>query len=105
MGRQKIIEDLIKSAMDCQYLNVVNESHMHSVPPDSETHFKVTVVSDHFQEKSKVARHQIMYGLLGGLMQEGLHALALHTYLPEEWEAQQQASPDSPDCMGGSKRA
>jgi len=91
--------------MDCQYLDVLNESHMHSVPPNSETHFKVTVVSDAFQGKSKVARHQVIYRLLGGMMQEGLHALALHTYIPDEWREIQERSPDSPNCMGGSKSA
>jgi len=91
--------------MDCQYLEVLNESHMHSVPPNSETHFKVTVVSDAFQGKSKVARHQVIYHLLGGMMQQGLHALALHIYIPDEWREIQERSPDSPNCMGGSKSA
>jgi len=30
------------------------------------------------------------------------HALALHTYTPEEWAAQGSA-PESPTCLGGSK--
>ena len=103
MERQKILEELINSALDTQYLEVLNESHMHSVPPNSETHFKVTVVSDDFSGKSKVARHQIIYALVGELMQQGLHALALHTYVTDEWRTLQKLSPDSPNCMGGSK--
>ena len=34
-------------------------------------------------------------------MQE-IHALALHTYTPDEW-AQAGGAPDSPTCRGGSK--
>jgi BolA protein len=30
------------------HLHILNESHMHNVPPGSETHFKVVVVSDKF---------------------------------------------------------
>jgi len=29
-----------------------------------------------------------------------VHALALHTFTPEEWAASGQV-PDSPDCRGG----
>lgn len=32
------------------YLKVINESFMHNVPKDSETHFKVLVVSEKFDE-------------------------------------------------------
>lgn len=31
------------------HLEVINESYMHNVPKDSETHFKVLVVSDKFK--------------------------------------------------------
>lgn len=103
MSRKEKIQDLLKSQFDVEYLDVVNESHMHSVPENSETHFKITLVSGDFSGKSKVARHQSIYALLGGMMEEGLHALALHLYLPEEWSALTGGAPDSPNCMGGSK--
>ena len=84
-------------------LEVVNESDQHSVPANSETHFKVTVVSREFEEKRRVARHQMVYGLLREQLENGVHALALHTYTESEWSAR-GAAPDSPDCLGGSKR-
>ena len=46
-------------------------------------------------------RHQLVYRALGPLMQD-LHALALHTYTPDEW-ANEGGAPDSPACRGGSK--
>jgi BolA protein len=82
---------------------VENESHMHNVPPDSETHFKVTVVSDSFEGKNRVKRHQAVYSVLQEEMNNGVHALALHTYTPAEWASRSEASPASPNCMGGSK--
>ena len=32
------------------FLRIINESHMHNVPKNSETHFKVVVVSNEFKE-------------------------------------------------------
>ncbi|MEY2908756.1 MAG: hypothetical protein RLZZ602_1279, partial [Pseudomonadota bacterium] len=31
-------------------------------------------------------------------------ALALHLYTQEEWASAGAVAPDSPDCLGGSKR-
>ncbi|MEZ5448086.1 MAG: BolA family protein [Thiolinea sp.] len=33
---------------------------MHNVPPSSESHFKVTIVSDEFEGKALVARHRMI---------------------------------------------
>lgn len=103
MERQKRIDALIAENFTIEHVELINESHMHSVPENSETHFKLTLVSTDFSGLSKVKRHQKIYTLLNDLMQEGLHAIALHTYTPEEWQAANQASPASPNCMGGSK--
>lgn len=83
------------------YLQVTNESHMHSVPPGSETHFKVVLCSAGFVGKRQVQRHQAVYACLAEELQQGVHALALHTYSPEEWALAQV--PESPQCLGGSK--
>ncbi len=48
-------------------------------------HFEVEVVSTQFQDCSPVARHQLVYGTLGERMGGEIHALALHTYTPDEW--------------------
>ena len=85
------------------YLEVLNESHMHSVPKNSETHFKVTMVSKKFTDMPKVQRHQQIYAVLAQELKTGVHALALHLYTPDEWQARNGMSPDSPQCSGGSK--
>lgn len=103
MQVQSTIEQKLKSGLSPRHLEVINESHMHSVPPNSETHFKVVVVSDAFEGKRKVARHQQVYGLLSDELAGPVHALALHTYDPGEWSERSGAAPDSPECRGGSK--
>lgn len=99
---QSEIESILAEQFQPQLLEVVNESHMHSVPPNSETHFKVVIVTESFDGKRKVARHQQIYAALASQLEGPVHALALHTYTPDEWAAREQA-PDSPNCMGGSK--
>ena len=84
------------------HLEVINESHMHSVAPGSETHFKVVLAAAQFAGKRQVQRHQAIYACLAAELQSGVHALALHTFSPEEWQASGQF-PASPQCLGGSK--
>jgi BolA protein len=87
------------------HLEVENESHMHSVPPGSETHFRVVLVSEAFAGRRSVARHQAVYAALAAELRGGVHALALHTWTPAEWRSRQGGAPDSPACMGGSRAA
>lgn len=49
----------------------------------------LTVVSDVFLNKSKVARQQWVYAQLKDLITQGhLHALSMDTWTREEWENQ-----------------
>ncbi|RLT97336.1 BolA family protein [Ketobacter sp.] len=100
---QQAIETKLHAELQPSLLEVVNESHMHSVPPNSETHFKVVVVSDLFSGKRSVARHQMIYKTLSEEVAGPVHALAIHTYTSEEWQQSGAASPASPKCLGGSK--
>jgi len=102
MQRQQLIIDRLQAALPLVHLEVINESNQHGVPPGSETHFKLVLVSPAFAGVRAVARHQKVYGLLSDEMPKGLHALALHTYTPEEWEAS-GVVPSCPNCLGGSK--
>ena len=100
----KVVQSALEQALQSltpTHLELLNESHMHAVPPGSESHFKLVIVSDEFEGLNAVKRHQAVYRSLGDLMQQ-IHALALHTYSPAEWQASGQA-PDSPDCMGGGR--
>lgn len=100
---QQEIEQQLQQQLSPVHLEVLNESHQHSVPPNSETHFKVILVSPAFDGKRKVARHQQVYAALAAQLEGPVHALALHTYTPAEWQQRQQEAPASPQCLGGSK--
>jgi BolA protein len=87
------------SSLQPRHLEVLDESHLHS--RGLETHYKVVLVSDAFEGRRALQRHQAVYAALGGLM-GAIHALGLHTYTPAEWDAGTDV-PDSPRCRGGSK--
>ena len=99
---QQQIEDRLTAGLQPSYLEVCNESDQHSVPVNSETHFRVVVVSEAFEGLRRVARHQQVYRVLVAELEGPVHALALHTYTEAEW-AERKVAPESPDCLGGSK--
>ena len=55
-----------------------------NVSSDDNVHFEAIVISQGFQEKSLVQRHQMVYGCLGDKMQSEIHALSLTTLTPKE---------------------
>jgi BolA protein len=103
MKRKLRIEESLNRALSPLHLEVVDESHMHSVPPGAESHFRVLIASDAFQGSTLVARHRRINALLAEEFQTGLHALAIHAWTPEEWYAKGGVAPASPPCLGGQK--
>ena len=103
MSVQDIIETKIRESLLPSHLEVINESHMHNVPPGSESHFKVIVVSDVFEAKSRVQRHQTMNAVLADELAGPVHALSMQTQTDAEWDASDGRKVASPACHGGSK--
>ncbi len=103
MTIQTAIERKIQDTLQPVFLEVANESHMHNVPADAESHFKVTVVSSRFEDKTLVARHRELNQLLKEELAGPVHALSLHTLTPAEWQEKNGAIRKSPPCLGGSK--
>ena len=71
------IEGYIREKLDCTHLAVQGDG----------THFDAVIVSPSFSGKSRVQRHQIVYGALGERMREEIHALSMRTLSPDEWAA------------------
>ena len=103
MTMQETIRSKIQQRLKPMHLEVANESHMHNVPEGSESHFKVTVVSDGFEGERLIARHRLINKILAEELETQIHALALHTLTPEEWFEKGGRVPASPECLGGSK--
>ena len=103
MQLQHNITQKLDQAFTPLHIEVENESHMHSVPEGSETHFRVLLVSTQFEGKPLVQRHRAVNSALRDELGGQVHALALHTMTPEEWFAKGGSVPESPPCLGGGK--
>ena len=101
MRVQESIERKIAQSLTPSHLEVINESHMHNVPPGSESHFKVVVVTDAFDGVTRIRRHQRINGILEKELKEDIHALSMQTMTPEEWTARGGKVMASPACHGG----
>lgn len=104
MTIQEAITRKIAASLTPAHLEVINESHMHNVPPGSESHFKVVVVASTFDGMPRVRRHQQVNGILEAELKGGVHALSMQTLTPEEWTARGGMIPESPLCLGGGQR-
>ena len=62
------------------------------VESDDNTHFDALIVAKEFDGKRSIARHQLVYKCLGGLVGNEIHALSIRTLTPAEF--QQQAGED-----------
>ncbi len=88
-------------------LDVVDESHRHSVPSGAESHFNLTVVCAAFDGMMRIDRHRRIHELLQAELDGGLHALTLTLLSPSEYEAKRakgEVGIASPNCLGGSKK-
>ena len=100
---QQSVTAKLEEAFSPANLQVINESHMHSVPPGSESHFKVIVVSESFAGQNRVARHRAVNKVLAEELAASLHALSMDALTPGEWQERGGTSTPSPVCRGGSK--
>ena len=103
MSLQRTIESKINQSFAPSHLEVINESNMHNVPPGTESHFKLVVVSDKFADKSLVQRHQAVNRILAEELKGSIHALSMATHTDTEWAERGGWTMGSPLCRGGGK--
>ena len=88
MRTADIITEKLTSAFSPQNLNVVDESHLHAGHAGSreggQTHYRVYIVSNAFQGKSRVDRHRMINAALAAELAGSVHALAIHAAAPGE---------------------
>jgi BolA protein len=88
MGVSDIITKKLTGAFAPASLRVVDESHQHEGHsghrPGGETHFRVYIVSDAFQGKSRIERHRLINAALAQELSGRVHALAIHANAPGE---------------------
>jgi len=100
---EQAIRNKLEEATGAEVIEVLNESRMHNVPPEAETHFRVVVVSNRFEGTNRLQRHRVIHGALTDELAGPVHALAIDALTPAEWRARGGSRGLSPDCRGGSR--
>ncbi|XP_068084887.1 bolA-like protein DDB_G0274169 isoform X2 [Anabrus simplex] len=95
------IHQKLTETFNPDHLEIINESYMHNVPPGSETHFKVVIVSDKFENLPLIKKHRWVNETLQHELKSGVHALSIMAKTPKEWESGTQNVEKSPACRGG----
>ncbi|MBK6868457.1 MAG: BolA family transcriptional regulator [Burkholderiales bacterium] len=73
----ELLKQIIAAGLPCQHLEVEGDGR----------HWFAVIVSDEFEGKRPIARHQRVYAALGDrLATEEVHALSMKTFTPAEWE-------------------
>lgn len=101
MSVAESIRNKLTTNLKTKHLDVINESHMHNVPKNAETHFKVVVVSELFSNVPLITRHRMVNNLLKDELTGGVHALSIEAYTTEQWQQKDKHIDPSPNCRGG----
>ena len=89
MDREARLRQALLEALSPDHLEIRDESAAHAghAGAGEGGHFRVVVVSAVFRNQDLVSRQRQVYDALGPIMGRDVHALALRTLTPEEWEA------------------
>jgi acid stress-induced BolA-like protein IbaG/YrbA len=58
-----------------------------TVVTDGQGHYEAVVICSAFDGKRSLPRHQMVYSTLGDRVGREIHALAVKTFTPDEWQA------------------
>jgi BolA family transcriptional regulator, general stress-responsive regulator len=88
MDTRQTMELRLREKLAPTLLEIADESHKHvgHAGASAGGHFSCVIVAAAFRGRSALERHRAVYDALGDLLQRGVHALALETFDPEEWQ-------------------
>ena len=73
------LQSIIAAGLPCEHIALDGDGR----------HWSAVIVSDAFEGKRLIQRHQRVYATLGARMHtDEVHALSMKTYTPAEWAAQ-----------------
>jgi BolA protein len=85
--RISAIRSALQDRFDPEYLDVVDESHLHDGHAGARSgkgHFRVVIISEAFAGMTRLRRHQAVFDALGNLMDTDIHALSIQPATPDE---------------------
>jgi BolA family transcriptional regulator, general stress-responsive regulator len=76
------------AALHPERVEILDESAQHAGHEGAKSgggHFRLTIVSKQFVGLPPMARHRMIYGALGDLLQREIHALAIRAESPDQF--------------------
>lgn len=83
-----LIKSLLTEALTPERFEIVDNSAAHAGHAGAQRgggNYHVKIVSEAFEGKSLVQRHQLIYKTLGDLMKQEIHALGIDALSPSEF--------------------
>lgn len=82
-----IIKNKIEAEINIIKIEVIDQSSKHTNHPGNSGggHYQALIISDDFNNKSLVERHQMVYRALGKLMTNEIHAFSMKTMTENEF--------------------
>jgi BolA protein len=83
----QLIKQVLNDAFKPELLEIIDNSAGHAGHTGTRNgggHYHVTIVTEMFEGKSLVQRHQLVYKALGDMMKQQIHALGINALSPSE---------------------
>jgi BolA family transcriptional regulator, general stress-responsive regulator len=83
----ELIRRSLNEAFKLELLEIIDNSAAHAGHAGARSgggHYHVTIITEAFEGKSLVQRHQLIYQALGDLMKQEIHALGINALSPSE---------------------
>jgi BolA protein len=94
--RVRWLDETLRAGLDAEHVDVQDDSARHAGHAGAAGgggHFRVLIVAARFRGQPPLARQRAVYALLGTAVGTAIHALALRTLTPEEWQAERDRPP------------
>ena len=92
----KDIENRLTQNINCNHLDILDESPNHGGYSGVVSHIKIIIISNDFNDLSLIKRHQLVFKALGSFVEE-IHAISIVTKTEQQWKTSSQFIA-SPDC-------
>ena len=87
MDTPEVIVSRIRKHLSAESVEIEDQSHLHAGHAGAAGgggHYEVTIVASCFKGLNTVARHRLVYEVVGDLMKKEIHALSIQAYSAEE---------------------
>jgi len=83
------IESVLRACLDIHHIEIIDDSAKHAGHKQNSGggHYNAFIISNSFEGKSLIQRHQLVYDALGDMMKTKIHAFSMKTLTVNEFTA------------------